>query len=831
VGAPELVRELTRELAPLAARALPACLDVTLKATLVLLAAHLVTRWGMRRAAAATRHLVWSAAVAAVLALPVLAAVAPRWTAPALPDLAARAAAGLAAAGPAAAAPAAPTGVVPNDPPHGARSARGAADAAYRAPRAGRPAAPAPGPAPLPAAAVPTAAAAVGAAPPVLWAAALWAAGALAVLARLALGTVGLARLVRRARPADDPAWVMPMQRLARQLGVRRPVTLLVGRSGTVPVTWGVVYPVVLLPADAAEWSAERRRVVLLHELAHVVRLDAFTQALAQLATALFWFNPLVTLAARRLRAERERACDDLVLAAGGVRATAYADDLLDLVRTLGDASPAAAALAMARRSEFEGRLLAILDPRAPRARTSARRAVAAAALAAAVAVPLAGMRPAAGAPADAPGAADAPSAAPSAAPAPNARGAAAPAARVAAGPLRTVAARAAAADAALPAPPAPAVGRAAARARVACGGPNGGEHHLIDDHGGSVYRVADRGWCLEVEARGGVEFTRDYGDVRRVPPGGLLTVTETRTAGPTRRMRVTPGPDGRPAWRYTVDDAERPAAEGARWFRDALVTAARRGGLGPEAQAARRRPYLARASGEEVQTGAAPAPAVPAPPAPPARAGATAWNLTPEAAADVARATAGVSSDTDKGAVLVRLAPRALASADGRRAFYDAAGTMSSDAERTRVLLAALAASGDAQVLVPTLDALAPVTSDAARTAVLAAVAARRPFEQAAVRRRYFALVDGMTSDAARERALLATLAAGEPCPEAVRAVLASAARFTSDQARANVLLGVAAHSDALRQPESRAAFFAALAPVTSSREYRRVMDAVVPR
>jgi hypothetical protein len=225
-----------------------------------------------------------------------------------------------------------------------------------------------------------------------LWAAATWAAGALLALARFAAGTVGLARLARRARPADDPAWVAALQRLARELGVRRPVTLLVGSAGAVPVTWGVVYPVVLLPADADAWSAERRRLVLLHELAHVARLDALTQLLARLAGAVFWFNPLVALAARRLRAERERACDDLVLAAG-VRATAYADDLLDLVRTLGGGSTASAALAMARRSEFEGRLLAILDPAAPRARTSARRALAATALAGVVALPLAGVR------------------------------------------------------------------------------------------------------------------------------------------------------------------------------------------------------------------------------------------------------------------------------------------------------------------------------------------------------------------------------------------------------------------------------------------------------
>jgi hypothetical protein len=68
-------------------------------------------------------------------------------------------------------------------------------------------------------------------------------------------------------------------------------------------------------------------------------------------------------MAVRRMRLEREHACDDFVLTSGA-RASRYADDLLGLARRLSrPTAPAAAALAMARRSELEGRLLAILDP------------------------------------------------------------------------------------------------------------------------------------------------------------------------------------------------------------------------------------------------------------------------------------------------------------------------------------------------------------------------------------------------------------------------------------------------------------------------------------
>ena len=111
----------------------------------------------------------------------------------------------------------------------------------------------------------------------------------------------------------------------------------------------------------------------LAHELAHVKRRDCFTQAMAHLACAAYWFNPLVWIAARRLRAERESACDDLVLAAG-TRGSDYAEHLLDIARSLrSGAWPTWSAVTMAHRSQLEGRLMAILNPALPR-RSPTRR-------------------------------------------------------------------------------------------------------------------------------------------------------------------------------------------------------------------------------------------------------------------------------------------------------------------------------------------------------------------------------------------------------------------------------------------------------------------------
>jgi beta-lactamase regulating signal transducer with metallopeptidase domain len=151
----------------------------------------------------------------------------------------------------------------------------------------------------------------------------------------------------------------------ATRIGLRRPVLLLRSRTEIVPLAAGVREPAILLPAGAAGWSRERLRVVLLHEMAHIRRKDCLTQALGELTACLYWFHPLVWLALRRLRAERERACDDLVLHAG-TKASDYAAHLLALARSLQPAALSYAAVSMAAAS-LETRLRAILNPKVNR--------------------------------------------------------------------------------------------------------------------------------------------------------------------------------------------------------------------------------------------------------------------------------------------------------------------------------------------------------------------------------------------------------------------------------------------------------------------------------
>jgi hypothetical protein len=155
---------------------------------------------------------------------------------------------------------------------------------------------------------------------------------------------------------------------IARRLGLRSDVPVRRLNRDASPHVAGLFRSVVMMPPSAETWTAEARHAAFVHELMHIRRGDRRTQAIAQGASAIYWFNPLVWYASASLARERERACDDEVLRLGA-KPSDYATLLLDIARTTGTAWTPATALSMARPSAIEGRLLAILADvaRAPR--------------------------------------------------------------------------------------------------------------------------------------------------------------------------------------------------------------------------------------------------------------------------------------------------------------------------------------------------------------------------------------------------------------------------------------------------------------------------------
>ncbi len=191
---------------------------------------------------------------------------------------------------------------------------------------------------------------------------AIWGAIVVLLAGWLVYGALAVRGIVRRARPLDSQDWLVPLYEVSDRLALDEAPRLLRSEDAKMPFACGVLRPTIVLPAECDNWTADRRLAVLLHELAHVRRHDLAGHTLSRLACAIYWFHPLVWTAAKQLRSESERACDDLALACGA-RPSDYAEHLLDIVTSVRHDSTPAVALAMARRKEFEGRMLAILDP------------------------------------------------------------------------------------------------------------------------------------------------------------------------------------------------------------------------------------------------------------------------------------------------------------------------------------------------------------------------------------------------------------------------------------------------------------------------------------
>ncbi|HEY3884005.1 MAG TPA: M56 family metallopeptidase, partial [Vicinamibacterales bacterium] len=333
--------------------------DLIIKASLVLAVGATVDLLLRRRGSAAVRHFALTIAIGAVLVLPLASLALPAWS----------------IAVPIAAPTAAP-----------------AASLLDRARAIETVAAPA---APLASRSTTTAAVAAPARrafDPFAFAFAIYSAGVVLLLARLVAEQLALSRAARRARMVDDPEWLGSVRAAARQMGVERQVRLLEAENEVMPFTFGTRRPTIVVPAAAERWSDDRRRAVIVHELAHVGRADCLAQRLAALACALYWPHPGVWWTARRLRVERELACDDRVLAMG-TAPREYADHLLEIAHAFRGTPAPATALGMARARQLESRLLAVMDDARNRRALRSGRQLAAASVSAALLLPMASLR------------------------------------------------------------------------------------------------------------------------------------------------------------------------------------------------------------------------------------------------------------------------------------------------------------------------------------------------------------------------------------------------------------------------------------------------------
>src|SRR5882762_1422629 len=743
--------------------------DAFVKATVLLLLAAVGTLF-LRRSAASLRHLVWTLACGGVLALPLASALLPNWRVAGWPRLDVPVAFNAEQLAP----------QVSERKP--APAARVVPTVQTRSP-------------------VPTATVDDG---PVRWSLTpdwtalvfpVWLGGVGAVLILLAIGLARIMWLDRVTRPVENEAWLILVEELSLELGLHRHVRLLQSKGPAMPMTWGIRRPAILLPGEADAWDAERRRDVLLHELAHVKRHDFLIQLIARIACAVYWFHPLVWLAATRLREERERACDDHVLRAGATPSV-YATHLLEIARGLRAArATSLASVAMARPAQLATRLLDVLDAGRSRDTLSARSAVPAWIAAIAVVVPLAAAAPRV------------------AERAPDGRA------------IDT-----------LPRPFAPGVTsrrpvqpthHVSSDTLRGCSGETRHSHTSTSIENDDVSISFTLGNCsVKLSSVGKFEFTADFSDVASVANGGQVVV-EVDYGTRDRRVTFRRGSGGTVERIYKVDgDVRSYDADAKNWFSETLTYLFRRTGFMAEERARwiletrgiqGLMDELAELSGDytrriyyqaAVQSG---------------RLDAAGYERI------VTLAGQTISSDYELAELLIAVSKTQPLTERMQAGFVTAAKSIGSDYERHRVLTAALSRPGLTPAMeAGMLDAAADINSDYELATLLIELNDARPIDEA-VRSAFFKAANRLQSDYEHRRVLDAVVARQGTSPAMLADVLTSAKTINSDFELAELLTkvgGAYVLDEALRP-----AFFAAAKNLNSDYEHGRTLLSIVER
>jgi beta-lactamase regulating signal transducer with metallopeptidase domain len=733
-------------------------LDAAVKGVVILLVAYGST-WALRNASAASRHLVWSAAVVGILALPAARLVAPEWRVPGTSLLLQTEPA--VDHGPAVDArpQRATTSAIASRPPQqqnatpsqsgGLAAAQSEADR-----RAGSPFVGLEG--------------AEGVNEPLdwrHWVSLGWLVGAVAVLSWIVAGLVRAQWLARSATVITVGPLADLVGDLAEELDLNVPVTLLQSRRSVMPMTWGLRAKI-LLPRDADEWTDARLKAVLLHELAHVKRFDYETQLLARLATVLYWFNPLVWIAARKMRVERELACDDRVLNTGS-RASDYASHLLDIARSMKTGVfMSVSGIAMARRSHLPERLLAVLDARRSRTGVSRKVAVAAWGGAACFVFPIAGAVPGAGEDL-----------------------------RLDSAVSRTTTITKMPVSAVVPA--AEAYGEIVAsiipsEAVQGCDwyAREGGSSTSMQVNDNDVQIRIKRGDCrLEIEILGELEFNDAETEVIGITRGGYFEIEESEGRA-RRRIEMELREDGSLERRWFVNGDEQPYGDAASdWLAGMIPLLFRRAGLQAEERAER---ILARSGVEGLLQEISLIPSD--------HTARTYYRvLLTQADLDesqirqiVRQAGAEIDSDYELAQLLIDVAELHPVDEAVMVAYVEAAGSIDSDYEQRRVLDAILTRNAlSLDVYRAMLELATDIDSDYELGELLIGLLDNRPLDET-LTLEFFAALATLDSDYEHRRVLQVVLKRGASSQVVLDLALESAVRFESDYELAELLIEI---------------------------------------
>lgn len=219
------------------------------------------------------------------------------------------------------------------------------------------------------------------------WLAAVWLGGFLLVLVLWGVRRRRIAVALDAASPSSEGRELSALRRIERIGGIRKPIALLLSQAALEPGIFGITRPALIWPERISPRLEDAQLdAILAHEVWHVRRRDNLAAALHMLVEAVFWFHPLVWWLGARLVEERERACDEQVIA-GGSDPQVYAESILKVCEfCLGSPLPCVAGVTGA---DLKKRMVRIMSHRMLHGLDFARKALLASAAVLAVAIPM----------------------------------------------------------------------------------------------------------------------------------------------------------------------------------------------------------------------------------------------------------------------------------------------------------------------------------------------------------------------------------------------------------------------------------------------------------
>jgi len=219
------------------------------------------------------------------------------------------------------------------------------------------------------------------------WLGVVWVAGFLAVLLLWTIRWFRISAAMKSAVPSSEGRELNALRRVEQFGGLRKSIDLLLSRTSLEPGIFGISRPVLLWPEGISRHLHDAQlEAILAHEVWHVRRRDNLFAALHMLVEAVFWFYPPVWWLGSRLVDERERACDEEVVAAGSDRQV-YAESILKVCEfCLGSPLPCVAGVTGA---DLKKRMVHIMNDRILHKLDFARKLLLTAAAFLAIAVPI----------------------------------------------------------------------------------------------------------------------------------------------------------------------------------------------------------------------------------------------------------------------------------------------------------------------------------------------------------------------------------------------------------------------------------------------------------